>query len=69
MPAYASDGNVVCFFQSGGKFKARYATLGFTDKATSTMVRCGRRPTGLVTLTGRDAKIAKLVKKAVTPAR
>jgi uncharacterized protein YdhG (YjbR/CyaY superfamily) len=33
MPAYAKDGNVVCFFQSGQKFKARYATLGFTDKA------------------------------------
>lgn len=34
MPAYANkDGNVVCFFQSGRKFKTRYATLGFTDKA------------------------------------
>lgn len=33
MPAYAREGNVVCFFQSSHKFKARYATLGFTDKA------------------------------------
>jgi uncharacterized protein YdhG (YjbR/CyaY superfamily) len=33
MPAYALDGNVVCFFQSGRKFKTRYATLGFSDKA------------------------------------
>ena len=33
MPAYALDGKVVCFFQSAGKFKARYATLGFSDKA------------------------------------
>lgn len=33
MPAYARDGNVVCFFQSAHKFKARYATLGFSDKA------------------------------------
>src|SRR5881296_2655714 len=33
MPAYAKDGNVVCFFQSGHKFKARYATFGFSDKA------------------------------------
>ncbi len=33
MPAYAQDGNVVCFFQSAQKFKARYSTLGFTDKA------------------------------------
>ncbi|WP_229925887.1 iron chaperone [Streptomyces longispororuber] len=33
MPAYARDGKVVCFFQSAGKFKARYATLGFNDAA------------------------------------
>ena len=33
MPAYAKDGNVVCFFQDAGKFKSRYATLGFSDKA------------------------------------
>lgn len=33
MPAYAKDGNVICFFQSAHKFKARYATLGFSDKA------------------------------------
>ena len=26
MPAYAKDGKVVCFFQSGQKFKTRYAT-------------------------------------------
>src|SRR4051812_3807659 len=32
MPAYAKDGNVVCFFQSAQKFKARYATLGFSDR-------------------------------------
>lgn len=33
MPAYARDGKVVCFFQSAAKFKARYATLGFSDQA------------------------------------
>lgn len=33
MPAYARDGQVVCFFQAADKFKARYATLGFSDKA------------------------------------
>src|SRR6185312_16643835 len=33
MPAYAKDGNVVCFFQSAAKFEARYAALGFSDKA------------------------------------
>ena len=33
MPAYAREGKVVCFFQDAGKFKARYATLGFQDAA------------------------------------
>jgi len=33
MPAWAKDGKVVCFFQNPAKFKARYATLGFSDKA------------------------------------
>jgi uncharacterized protein YdhG (YjbR/CyaY superfamily) len=33
MPAYAKDGNVICFFQSGAKFKSRYATLGFQQDA------------------------------------
>jgi uncharacterized protein YdhG (YjbR/CyaY superfamily) len=33
MPAYAKDGDVICFFQPAQKFKARYATLGFSDKA------------------------------------
>ena len=33
MPAYAKDGKVVCFFQSADKFKSRYATFGFSDKA------------------------------------
>ena len=34
MPAYANkDGKVVCYFQSAEKFDARYATLGFSDKA------------------------------------
>jgi hypothetical protein len=33
MPAYAKDGHVICFFQSAHKFKARYATFGFSDTA------------------------------------
>jgi uncharacterized protein YdhG (YjbR/CyaY superfamily) len=33
MPAYARDGKVLCFFQPASKFKARYATLGFEDRA------------------------------------
>jgi uncharacterized protein YdhG (YjbR/CyaY superfamily) len=33
MPAYAKDGDVICFFQNAQKFKSRYSTLGFSDKA------------------------------------
>jgi uncharacterized protein YdhG (YjbR/CyaY superfamily) len=33
MPAYAKDGKVVCYFRSSHKFKTRYATFGFSDKA------------------------------------
>jgi uncharacterized protein YdhG (YjbR/CyaY superfamily) len=33
-PAYAKNGNVICFFQPARKFKTRYATLGFSDKAS-----------------------------------
>jgi uncharacterized protein YdhG (YjbR/CyaY superfamily) len=34
MPAYAKDGKVICWFKPGGKFRMRYSTLGFSDKAT-----------------------------------
>jgi len=33
MPAWAKDGKVVLFFKPAAKFKARYATLGFSDSA------------------------------------
>jgi len=33
MPAYAKAGKVVCFFRDAGKFKERYAMLGFNDAA------------------------------------
>ena len=34
MPAYANDeGKVVVFIQAAGKFKTRYATIGFEDRA------------------------------------
>ena len=67
MPAYARDGNVVCFFQNAGKFKARYATLGFTDKANLDDGEMWPTSYALRTLTTADeAKIATLVKRAVT---
>ena len=67
MPAYALDGKVVCFFQSGQKFKTRYATLGFTDAAN--LDDGAMWPTGfaLTKLTASDeARIGALVKKAVS---
>ena len=33
MPAYVKDGKTIVFFQPAQKFKTRYATLGFSDKA------------------------------------
>lgn len=33
MPAYALGKDVLCFFQPSTQFKARYSTLGFSDKA------------------------------------
>lgn len=67
MPAYAKDGNIVCFFQGAGKFKARYATLGFTDKANIDEGEMWPTYYGLKTLSAAtEAKIAKLIKRAVT---
>ena len=67
MPAYDRDGNVVCFFQSAAKFKARYATLGFTDKANIDDGEMWPTYYGIKTLTAaHEAKIAKLLMKAVS---
>ena len=67
MPAYAKDGNVVCFFQSAQKFKTRYATLGFSDKANLDEDDMWPTAFALKQLSGaEEAKIAALVKKAVS---
>ncbi|MGI8564085.1 MAG: iron chaperone [Candidatus Dormibacter sp.] len=67
MPAYAKDGNVVCFFQSGQKFKTRYATLGFSDKANLDEGAMWPSAYALTKLTAADqARIGALVKKAVS---
>ena len=66
MPAYAKDGNVVCFFQSAHKFKARYATFGFSDKANLDDGAMWPTAFALTELTAADeARIGALVKKAV----
>jgi uncharacterized protein YdhG (YjbR/CyaY superfamily) len=67
MPAYAKDGKVVCFFQSSQKFKTRYATFGFSDKANLDEGAIWPTAFALTELTAADeAKIAALVKKAVS---
>ncbi len=63
MPAYARDGNVVCFFQSAQKFKSRYATLGFSDKAN--LDDGGMWPTAFALKELDEARIVALVKKAI----
>jgi hypothetical protein len=66
MPAYAKDGNVVCFFQDAQKFKSRYATLGFSDKAALDEGHMWPTAFALKELTAADeARIGALVKKAV----
>jgi uncharacterized protein YdhG (YjbR/CyaY superfamily) len=68
MPAYAKDGSVVvCFFQSAHKFKTRYATLGFSDKANLDEGHMWPTAFALKELTPpEEAKIAALVRKAVS---
>ncbi|MGA8921972.1 MAG: DUF1801 domain-containing protein [Candidatus Dormiibacterota bacterium] len=65
MPAYAKDGKVICFFQSGAKFKSRYATFGFQQDANlddgdfwATSFAVNRLTPAI------EEKIGKLVKKA-----
>ena len=68
MPAYASDGKVICFFQPAQKFKTRYATLGFSDKAKLDDGPFWPTSYALANLTPADeARIGALVKKAVRP--
>jgi uncharacterized protein YdhG (YjbR/CyaY superfamily) len=67
MPAYAKDGKVVCFFQSAGKFKSRYATLGFSDTANLDEGSMWPTSFALKELTdAAEATIGALVKKAVS---
>ena len=65
MPAYARDGKVVCFFQDAGKFKARYATLGFQDSANLDDGAMWPTSFALTKLTAAvEKQIVALVKKA-----
>jgi len=65
MPAYTKDDKVVCFFRSAHKFKSRYATLGFSDKANLDDGDMWPIGFALTKLTGDvEARITELVKQA-----
>jgi hypothetical protein len=67
MPAYAKDGEVVCFFQPAQKFKTRYATFGFSDAANLDEGALWPVAFALKELTpSEEARISALVKKAVS---
>jgi len=67
MPAYAKDGQVVCFFQPAQKFKSRYATLGFNDPANLDDGAMWPTSFALTELTAaEEERIAALVQKAVS---
>jgi len=66
MPAYAKDGKVFCFFKPAEKFKTRYATLGFSDKANLDEGAVWPVEFALKELTAtEEARITALLKKAV----
>ena len=66
MPAYAQDDKVVCFFKDALKFKDRYATFGFTDKARLDDGAMWSTSYALKTMNAEvEKRIAALLKKAV----
>ena len=67
MPAYARDGKTICFFQDAGKFKARYATLGFSDLANLDDGEMWPSSFALIKMTPAvEKQIAELLKRAVS---
>jgi uncharacterized protein YdhG (YjbR/CyaY superfamily) len=66
MPAYARDGNVICFFKAASKFKVRYATFEFQPDATLDDGAMWPVSFAVTELTpGVEARIAELVKRAL----
>lgn len=68
MPAYANeDGKVVVFFKDAGKFKSRYATLGFEEAANLDEGPMWPTSYALAEWTPAvEKKVASLVKAAVS---
>ncbi len=66
MPAYSKGDKVICFFQNASKFKARYSTLGFSDKANLDDGEMWPTSFAVKKLTPAEEKrIVELVKRAV----
>jgi uncharacterized protein YdhG (YjbR/CyaY superfamily) len=67
MPAYAKEGKIICFFQSGQKFKSRYATFGFQQDANLDEGDIWPTSFALNRLTAAvEERIGELVKRAAT---
>lgn len=67
MPAYAKEGKVICFFQPAAKFKTRYATLGFSDKANLDEGPMWPTTFALKAMTAaEEERVGELVKKATS---
>lgn len=66
MPAYSKEDQVLCYFRNAGKFKTRYATLGFSDEAQLDDGNMWATEFALTALTAADeARIVALVKRAI----
>lgn len=66
MPAYYADSKAVFFFQDAGKFKARYATLGFNDSAA--LDDGAMWPTAYALMEWTDevaARVEELIRRAI----
>lgn len=66
MPGWTLGGKNVCFFQDAAKFKARYATFGFSDEAKIDDGDLWPTSYAVMKLTPAiEKKLIALVKKAV----
>lgn len=66
MPAYSKDDKIVCYFRPASKFKDRYATFGFNDKAK--LDESNMWPTSFALMKwtpAEEKRIAALLKKAI----
>jgi uncharacterized protein YdhG (YjbR/CyaY superfamily) len=67
MPAWSNDAGVVCFFQDAAKFKARYATLGFSDRASLDEGNMWPSSFALTKVgAAEESRIAELIRKATS---